>query len=154
MASDTAGLQRELDSDLAALGDRVADEHFAAELYRALANRTWSKSTGEAPGHVALSWSRAEALVNELRRACGADPLTLAQTGGEGELTPDVRTALEALGWTSGSLNTGRADPAHVDAGASPPPAAAASGGGGPDPAAGWEQEAHAEAEANRRRRA
>lgn len=146
MPSDTAGLQRELDADLAALGDRVADDRFAGELYRALANRTWSNASGAAPGHVALSWSRAEALVNELRAACGAGALALAQTGGEGDLSPHVQAALEAAGWSSGALNTGRADDAHVDADTGTP---------APTPSGtDWEAEAHAAAEANRRRRA
>jgi hypothetical protein len=58
------------------------------DLYRALANRTWhhEEATG---GHVALSWRRAEEVVNDLRATVGAAPLTLAQTGGEGEVSGD-----------------------------------------------------------------
>jgi hypothetical protein len=49
------GLQL-LQADMQALEDRMRDEKFARELYRALADNRWSKDDET----VALSWKRAE----------------------------------------------------------------------------------------------
>ena len=86
MATTPEALEQELRDDLATLEERFADEEFSSELYRALANNRWRKEGG-AEEHVSLSWSRAERLVNELRERFGHEPLTLAQTGGEGEVS-------------------------------------------------------------------
>ncbi|MEA2468414.1 MAG: hypothetical protein QOJ57_2540 [Thermoleophilaceae bacterium] len=111
------GLQL-LQADMQRLGDRMRDEKFCRELYRALADNKWSKE-GES---VALSWKRAEELINAVRRGLGEEPMTLAQTGGEGEVDRSVREAFEPLGWTIEPLDTGRSDPAHLGSPEDPPP--------------------------------
>lgn len=120
--SNPAELERELADDLATLGERFLDHEFCAELYRALASRTWRKDGGP-DGHLALSWSRAEAVVNGLRAIHDREPLELAQTGGEGEVSRLVGDELARLGWSSQELNTSRHDPRHTDQPESPPPA-------------------------------
>ncbi len=101
MTDDTDASERELSADLGSLGNRFADDDSSGDLYRALANRRWRKR-GKA-GPVALSWSRAERVVNDLHAEQGREPLSLAQTGGEGEVAGQVADALEALGWSSQS---------------------------------------------------
>ena len=76
--------ERALLADLRDLQERFADDEFMGDLYRALANRMWHHQGSTAGDHVALSWRRAEEVVNELRAIADAQPLTLAQTGGEG----------------------------------------------------------------------
>jgi hypothetical protein len=107
-----------LQLDMQRLEDRMRDEKFAHELYRALADNKWTKD-GET---VALSWKRAEELINAVRRGLGAPPLALAQTGGEGMVDSSVREAFEPLGWTIEPLDTGHSDPAHLDSPEDPPP--------------------------------
>jgi hypothetical protein len=137
MAVSTDTLERQLANDIQTLGDMVAaDESFYEELYRALAGVAWHREGG----HVALSWKRAEDLVNQARH--DREPLQLAQTGGEGEVSDRIADALRGAGWTPGELNTSRHDDAHVGArpeanrGETEPPE--------------WERQAHAEAERNR----
>jgi hypothetical protein len=48
---------------------------------------------------VALSRTRAETLVNRLREEEDELPLTLARSGGEGELSGDAACALNVRGW-------------------------------------------------------
>jgi hypothetical protein len=134
-------LEQQLREDLTALEDRFADEEFCGDLYRALANNVWSRDNGP-DGHVALSWGRAEELVNELRARVARDPLELAQTGGEGEVTPLVRDELAPLGWTIRPLNTSRHDPQHLAQPETPPAP-------GTEGMPGWERQAHAEADAD-----
>ena len=98
----------------------MRDEKFSTELYRALADNKWSKE-GET---VALSWKRAEELINAVRRGLGEKPLVLAQTGGEGTVDRSVREAFEPLGWTIEPLDTSRNDPAHLDSPEDAPPGA------------------------------
>jgi hypothetical protein len=112
------GLQL-LQADVQALEERMRDEKFARELYRALADNRWSKD-GET---VALSWKRAEELINAVRRGLGAPPLTLSQTGGEGVVDSSVREELEARGWRIEPLDTSRHDAAHLDSPEDEPPA-------------------------------
>ena len=142
-------LERELANDLATLDERFADEEFSTELYRALTNNTWSKGGGP-EGRVSLSWSRAETFVNELRARQGQEPLTLAQTGGEGEISDLVAEELDRLGWSADALDTSQHDPEHLAQPESPPPA----GQGERDAPTGeeteWERIAHDEAEENR----
>jgi hypothetical protein len=111
------GLQL-LQSDIESLGDRIRDEKFARELYRALADNKWSKD-GET---VALSWKRAEELIDAIRRGRGAQPLVLAQTGGEGTVDRTIREVFEPLGWTIEPLDTKSHDPAHLDSPEDEPP--------------------------------
>ncbi|MEA2419709.1 MAG: hypothetical protein QOE60_1915 [Thermoleophilaceae bacterium] len=117
MAIPEVGLQL-LQSDLQRLEDRLRDERFARELYRALADNRWEKD-GEV---VALSWKRAEEFINALRKGHGRPPLVLAQTGGEGQVDDTVRTALEPLGWKIEPLDTSDPDPAHLDSPEDSPP--------------------------------
>lgn len=55
MTAETEDLERELVADLATLEERLADERFCSDLYRALAGRLWRKDAGP-DGHVSLSW--------------------------------------------------------------------------------------------------
>lgn len=107
-----------LQVDMQRLEDRMRDEKFVTRLYRALADNRWSKE-GET---VALSWKKAEELINAVRRGMGERPLTLAQTGHEGEVDEDVRAEFEALGWKIEPLDTSHHDDAHLDSPEDPPP--------------------------------
>jgi hypothetical protein len=117
MGTPEVGLQL-LQSDLQRLEDRLREEKFARELYRALSGNRWEKD-GEA---VAFSWKRAEELVNALRKGHARPPLSLFQTGGEGEVDSTVRSALEPLGWRVEPLDTGEHDPTHLDSPEDSPP--------------------------------
>jgi hypothetical protein len=107
-----------LQADLQRLEDRIRDEKFCFELYRALADNKWSKD-GES---VALSWKRAEELINAVRRGHGEEPLVLAQTGNEGDVDRTIHEVFEPLGWKIEPLDTGGHDPAHLDSPEDPPP--------------------------------
>ena len=111
------GLQL-IQADLQDVGDRMRDEKFCRELYRALADNIWSKD-GEA---VALSWKRAEELINAVRRGLGEEPLTLAQTGGEGTVDRSIREEFEPRGWTIEPLDTSERQAFHLDSPEDPPP--------------------------------
>jgi hypothetical protein len=100
-----------LQADLQRLEDRIRDEKFCFELYRALAENKWTKD-GES---VALSWKRAEELINALRGGHGEEPLVLAQTGNEGYVDRTIREVFEPLGWGIEPLATDRHDPTHLD---------------------------------------
>ena len=134
----TAIDERELIKDLESLGSVLADDSFGEELYRALANTSWRKADGP-DGHLSLSWSRAEGVINQLREREGQEPLTLSQTGGEGEVSDRVAHELGRLGWRSGPLNTSREDAAHTSSGRHAPPKTPAG--------TAWERQAHAEAD-------
>src|SRR3954454_10572910 len=92
-------LERELLDDLLQVHERFADEKFCHELYRAL-TRTKLRKPSASEGHVTLSFKQAEGTINELRGRLGRDDLTLAQTGGEGEIDSTVRDMLGNRGWT------------------------------------------------------
>ena len=127
MNDSTHATEQELGADLRSLAARFADDESSGDLYRALANTRWRKR-----GHVAavaLSWSRAEALVNEVRKQAGGEPLALAQTGGEGTVADTVAGALGEVGWSSQPLDTSEHDERHAAATESPP---TPSGGGEP----------------------
>jgi hypothetical protein len=142
MPMSTEELERRLLNDLQTLGDLVTDESFHHELYRALAGTRWFLD--DSGGHVSLSWRRAEEALNTLRAEHGREPLALAQTGGEGEVSERVAGALDPLGWHARPPVAGH-DDARVDAeperpsGATEPPE--------------WRRQADAEAEAERNRR-
>src|SRR3954469_9399870 len=137
--ADTATLERQLINDIQTLGDMVqTDDSFDEELYRALANVQWHRSGAD--GHVSLSWTRAEELVNDARAQHGREALTLAQTGGEGEVSDRVRDALGDLGWRPHALETGTHDDSHVESRSEAPPR---DSGEAPD----WERQAHEEAD-------
>ena len=113
--------EAQLAQTLADLRERIAgDEKFTVELYHGLTNRRWRREDGT---ELSLSWRRAEKLINEQREAAGRSPVTLSQSGGEGELSDDVADELGRRGWQSKPLNTGRHDDAHVTSPESPPPA-------------------------------
>lgn len=109
-----------LRTDLEQLPDRMRDEKFATELYRALAGNRWVKNGEEA---VALSWKLADELVNDLRRRVDRPPLPLYKSGGEGQVDDTVRAVLEPLGWRVEPLDTDEHDPAHLSSAPDPPPA-------------------------------
>src|SRR3954467_13233225 len=137
----TEPLERELEHDLSVLGDMVQDDSFYTELYQGLAGVRWTRE-GE---HLSLSWKRAEEAVNALRAKHGREPLTLAQTGGEGTVSDRVAEALGGTGWQARPAIAGH-DDAHPDSRPDAPPRGAAES---PE----WERQAHAEADAERRRR-
>jgi alkylated DNA repair dioxygenase AlkB len=146
MGTPAEALERELRDDLATLAERFGDEEFSSDLYRALANNRWEKEGGP-EGRVSLSWSRAERLVNELRERAGQPPLTLAQTGGEGEVSSVVEDELSRLGWRREALDTSQRDDAHLAEPESPPPADQGARQAGVDDPGAWERQAHAEAD-------
>jgi hypothetical protein len=105
MLVDAETLEDALVTDLRTLGDRIADDDLATELYRALTRNAW---TGALDGHLVLNWAQAEALVNGLRARVGAVPLALEQTGGEGAVSERVERMLGDLGWRHRPLNAWR----------------------------------------------
>ena len=127
-------LERLLRLELERVNDRLADQDLYDELYRTLVNRAWSHPRHE--GHVALSWKRAEELVNDLRAERGLPPMTLAQTGGEGFPDGTVAQLLGEHGWTSEPLDTARHDDAHLASPADPPRTPPQDTTGGPHEAA------------------
>ena len=112
MPADTDELERRLVKDLTGLGDRMADERFCHELYRALTNNEWKRQGSD--GAIALSWNLADRLINDVHAAHGRATMTLAQTGGEGEVSHTVDEVLGGLGWSHRPLDTARNDPRHV----------------------------------------
>ena len=146
MNNGAEALERELIGDLLTLGERFADEEFSAELYRALTNNVWRKEGGPS-GELSLSWSRAEELVNDLRTGQGQSALTLAQTGGEGEISDLVRGELARLGWRAHALDTARSHPAHLAQPESPPPPEHGERHAPVDDSVDWEELAHEEAD-------
>lgn len=142
--AETDRAESTLIADLATLGERFRDEEFSTELYRALAGGHLVKD-GQA---FAPSWSRAERLVNDLRAEQGNEPLTLAQTGGEGELSDLVANELQRLGWVWKGRDTSTHDSAHASDPASPPPSGAGERGAPVSDSGEWERTAHAEADA------
>lgn len=115
----TETLETELASDLVddGLSGRLGDDRLCTELYRFLTNRTLTKDGR----HLVLSWSRAEALVNDLRARENHDPLPLAQSGGEGVVSETVSELLDRHGWSHRPLNTARHDDDHQGASTNPP---------------------------------
>jgi hypothetical protein len=148
--TDTTTLERLLLDDLDVEGERAADETFCTELYQALTRSVW-RNDRDADGQLSPSFGRAEWLVNEWRARRGAEPLTLAQTGGEGEVSGAVEEVLSRLGWSHVPLRTDTDHPAHLGLDESPPPA----GHGermAPGPSAAQEERAaHEAADAERR---
>jgi hypothetical protein len=143
-------LERQLADDIRSLGDLLDDESFCAELYRGLADVKWRRGGGA----VAVSWKRAEELINEARAARGRPSIPLAQTGGEGQVGRRVAETLGARGWTPEPLDTSRHDDTHVGSTEDPPPPDAGARQAPVEDSAAWERKAHAEAEAERVKRA
>ena len=106
-------LEQQLRDDVRALDAQLENDRFVEDLYRALTRTRWSRADGE--GAVALSFTRAEELLNELRRERGQQPLELAQTGGEGDASGWAADALRERGWQVGPLDPSRHDDAHLD---------------------------------------
>ncbi len=125
MTADTEGLERELVADLGTREERLAD-----------------------------GWGRAEEIVNEPRRREDHDPLTLAQTGGEGEVSGTVEEELGRLGWRSAPLDPERHDSAHATRPDSPPPSGQGETESPTEDSHAWERQAHREAEESRGRAA
>jgi hypothetical protein len=109
-------------------------------------------SKADRSGQVSLSWQRAEDTVNALRGDSGREPLELAQSGGEGEVSATVAGELRGLGWQARPRNTSRHDDAHVGSPRDAPPADQGERRAPVDPdAADWEERAHEEADAEGR---
>jgi hypothetical protein len=121
MTTQTTTLERLLLDDLDVDGERAADEKFCTDLYRALAGNVW-RNDRDPEGRLSPSFKRAEWLVDEWRARHGHGPLTLAQTGGEGEASATVQEVLGRLGWSHEPLPTDRDHPAHLGQPESPPP--------------------------------
>ncbi len=147
MTADADTLERELARDLGSVGAQLADDRLWQDLYKALANTRWRKP-GSGDGHLTLSWKRAEALVNGVAGDQGEEPMTLAQTGGEGEVAPRIAELLAPLGWSSSPEDTSTHDPRHDDSPPAPPPQPS---GQGEEPE--WKREGDAAADSERRRR-
>jgi hypothetical protein len=136
-------LERHFRDDLRRLGRLLEDEDFCRELYQTLANHKWRHPVVAGDVQIALSWKRIEEIINELRVERGEQPMTLAQTGGEGTESPWALEQLEHLGWSGGPLDPSEHDDAHVE---SPPDPSRM-------PPADRFAKAHEEAEQERRRR-
>ena len=120
--TDPENLERALLTDLRDVAlHGFGDDEFSGDVYRALTNTVWRKPEGP-EGHVSFSFKRAEEVVNELRAEQQVPPLTLAQTGGEGEVSPAVEQELSAAGWSHAPLDTSRNDDTHLEHPATPPP--------------------------------
>ena len=145
------GLERELLQDLQWLGDRFLDRKSAGELYRALARNQWGKTGFD--GRVALSFKRAEELINELLERRGEEPLPLAQTGGEGDVDDTIMNALGELGWTVVSLDTTEHDPDHLASEEDPPPKGHGERMAPVGDSSEWEREAREEADSEVRKK-
>jgi hypothetical protein len=151
--TDTTTLERLLLDDLDVEGERAADETFCTELYRALTRSVW-RNDRDPDGQLSPSFGRAEWLVNEWRARRGAEPLTLAQTGGEGEVSATVEDVLGRLGWSRRPLPTDRDHPAHLGLDESPPPAGHGERMAPVPSSEEQEREAHEAAAAERERKA
>jgi hypothetical protein len=151
--TDTTTLERLLLDDLDTEGERAADEKFCTELYRALARSVW-RNDRDADGQLSPSFARAEWLVNEWRARRGAEPLSLAQTGGEGEVSGTVEDVLGRFGWSRKPLPTDRDHPAHLGLDESPPPSGHGERMAGVPSSEEQEREAHEAADAERERKA
>jgi hypothetical protein len=151
--TDTTTLERMLLDDLDVEGERAADENFCTELYRALTRSVW-RNDRDPEGQLSPSFGRAEWLVNEWRARRGAEPLTLAQTGGEGDVSGTVEEVLGRLGWSRRPLATDRDHPAHLGLDESPPPPDHGERMAPVPSSEEQEREAHAAADAERERKA
>ena len=151
--TETTTLERLLLDDLDVEGERAADEKFCTELYRALTNNVW-RNDRDPEGELSPSFKRAEWLVNQWRIRHGHGELTLAQTGGEGEVSAAVEDVLGRLGWSHRPLSTDRDHPAHLGRDESPPPADHGERMAPVPPAADQERAAHEAASAEAERKA
>src|SRR3954468_3423287 len=143
-----ADLEQELLSDLEAMPERLADEEFCLDLYRALANNAWRKAGHD--GRLSLSWKRADEFINAVRERHGLPPVERAQSGGEGEVSDLIREALGPRGWTWEPLDTSEHQPDHVTSAEDPPPPDQGERQSPVSAARAWERQAHEEAERTR----
>jgi hypothetical protein len=151
--TDTTTLERLLLDDLDVEGERGSDEKFCSELYRALTRNVW-RTDRDPEGELSPSFQRAEWLVNEWRARRGAEPMLLAQTGGEGDVDRTVEDVLGRLGWTHRPLATDRDHPSHLGLDASPPPPDQGERMAPVPPSDDQERAAHEAADAERERKA
>jgi hypothetical protein len=139
MTTTIETLERRLEDDLRTIRDRLAhDEKLASDLYGALSGHAVAPR-GE-PEHLALSWRRAEEIVNAAR----GEPLDLFQSGREATLTDRARETLEQLGWELRPRRTDEFDPLHVSDPERPPRRR--------DEPPEWREQADEEAELERHR--
>ena len=109
--TEPEALEQALAADLRSLADDLLNDNQAREVYNALTRTRWSRGDGA----VALSFTAAEELVNELRDELGQPPLALAQSGGEGDVEDWVHEALAEYGWAPEPLDTSHHDDAHLE---------------------------------------
>lgn len=148
----TEELERHLTADLATLGDRFVDEEFCSDLYRALAGNALRPAGDGESGRLSLSWKRAENLVNELRERAGREPMPLAQTGDEGEVSRTIADELRRLDWVLRARDSTEHDDAHLASPHDSPPAGQGERRAPVDAEeTSWEQRAHEEADAGER---
>ncbi len=139
-------VEQRLVRDLGDLADDLQEDAFANELYRGLAGNALSRED-DPEARVSLSWRRAEEIVNGLRERAGHERLTLAQTGGETEVSDRVARALGDRGWRVRPLDTSSHDTSHSSEPPSPPPPGQGERDApSPDQGEVW-REAHAEAD-------
>jgi hypothetical protein len=119
--TETTTLERLLLDDLDVEGERAADDKFCTGLYRALTRNVW-RTDRDPEGELSPSFRRAEWLVDEWRARHGHGPLTLAPTGGEGEVSRTVEDVLGRFGWSHRALSTDEDHPSHLGLDESPPP--------------------------------
>src|SRR3954451_14568128 len=94
------GVGRVLEHDIKPVADRARDDRaFAVDLYAALFNASWRHDDGtDWPGG---TWREAADVVADLR-ARGEDYLDFYCSGGEGEITDRIASAMWAIGWRGG----------------------------------------------------
>jgi len=144
MTTSTETLERALIGDVESLGDRLGDDRLLRDLYAAIAGHALHHRDGR--GRLAVSWGRAEEIINGARALEQLPPLEgLTQSGHEGGVTDRARKTLEQLGWELRERRPFDHDNAHVDRPEQPPP--------GDHQPPEWERTAHAEADQELRRR-
>ena len=84
--------------DLKKLTDKIMDDDYAVELYRALCNMRWQNI--EDPGNIySCSWRYAGVLVAQIRR-CDEYYMDYYCSGREGQVSERIEKDLKLLGWS------------------------------------------------------
>jgi len=83
-------------NDLNLLKEKLADEEYAVDMYRALCNMRWeNKSTGKI---YSCSWRYAGGLIADIRDV-GENYMDFYCSGNEGHVSESIETDLNNLGW-------------------------------------------------------